>query len=306
MKYTNNLNLRLPENDDYVLVEDLNSNAEIIDREIQDLKEDMGDVKALKEKVNTIDLNYVSTDKYEAGMKLKANKVDLHDVASTGSYQDLKNKPDILGIVRDEIYKNMADDALWKMANDIYMVLNKKFNLNLSSAIQNIDNLLASGTALDMVFNNANAWYSFTNTSYSYGKIGSNNAGMTKYLGKLLFNDTSKTATEVITSRKYKDELLNESDIFNMTIDSINWLQNIDSIAGTTFNTTSSNGIDVKGIYLTSAYEKGITLTFRNGEKLSAHTGEPLLKTYEVQNRYRSILTKIWVSGTSVRYFNIS
>lgn len=82
-EYTPNLSLKKPSNSDYVLISDSNDNMDIIDSEIKDLQD----------AVDAIEGGGISDDQLEEIVDLV--KSELSSVATSGSYNDLSNKPTI-------------------------------------------------------------------------------------------------------------------------------------------------------------------------------------------------------------------
>lgn len=70
MKYTDNLKLKMPDSTDFYNVQDFNDNADVIDKAVQEVKDNQSNIDAaLREKANTTDVEEALKGKSDTGHK---------------------------------------------------------------------------------------------------------------------------------------------------------------------------------------------------------------------------------------------
>lgn len=111
MRYTKNYNLKQPEPDDYVLVEDFNDNSEIIDTTLKKIIDVIGDISAEQKDSIAKIIKDLQNNKADLGEDGKVPKEQLPEIDLTPiekSIKDLGNK------VSKDYYKKSEIDKLVK------------------------------------------------------------------------------------------------------------------------------------------------------------------------------------------------
>ena len=81
MKYTDNLKLKMPDSTDFYNVQDFNDNADVIDKAVQEVKDNQSNIDAaLREKANTTDV--------EEALKGKSDINHKHTVANITDFPE--------------------------------------------------------------------------------------------------------------------------------------------------------------------------------------------------------------------------